>query len=264
MSEQAQENIDVLPSPLPTIRRITLEDIKDCLRAGLKDFGRAPLFGLFFGGFFAIGGFALLYLLATYKQPWWIMPMAFGFPIIGPFAAVGLYEVSRRLKSGEPLTWGSVLSVAFDQRKRQLPTMAFLVMFGFWIWMYQVRTLVALFAGLNPFTTVESFTTFLFSSVNGYAFLAVGTLVGAVMSLALFSITVISIPLLLDREIDFMSAIIVSIKTVFESPVVMLGWGVVVTFLALFGIATGFLGLLFVFPLLGHATWHLYERAVAR
>ncbi|MEO0411986.1 MAG: DUF2189 domain-containing protein [Pseudomonadota bacterium] len=264
MTDKSQDDIDVLPAPLPSIRHMTKEDILGALKAGVKDFMRAPLYGLFFGGFFAIGGFFLLYMLASYKQPWWIMPMAFGFPIIGPFAAVGLYEVSRRLRGNETLSWGGVLSAAVNERKRQLPTMAFIVMFVFWIWMYQVRTLVALFAGLNPFSTVQSFTDFLFASTNGYAFLAVGTTVGAFMSLALYSITVISIPLLLDREIDFMSAIIVSIKTVLESPVVMLSWGIVVTFLALFGMATGFLGLLIVFPILGHATWHLYERAVLR
>lgn len=262
MDDPQGDGIDVLPKPLPKVRTAALADIKAAFSHGLRDFLSAPVFGVFFGAFFALGGAAILYILTQLNQPWWILPIAVGFPLVGPFAAIGLYDVSRKLAANMPLRWGEVLSSVFAERKRQLPIMAFVVLFIFWIWLYQVRTLVALFAGLNPFSTPQSFVDFVFSTGTGWAFLAVGTTVGAFMSLALYSVTVMSIPLLLDREIDFMSAIIVSVKTVFQSPVVMLGWGVIVTFGAIAGIATGFLGLLLIFPVLGHTTWHLYKRLV--
>lgn len=264
MTDNPDDMVDVLPKPLPKVRRGRLADITVAFSSGFKDFLRAPLFGLFFGAFFALGGFAILFILVELKQPWWILPIAVGFPLVGPFAAIGLYEVSRRLGRGEKLAWGGILSAVFAQRKRQLPIMAFVVLFIFWVWIYQVRTLVALFAGLNPFSTLQSFIDFTIGTPEGLAFLGVGTVVGAFMSLALYSVTVMSIPLLLDRDIDFMSAIIVSIKAVFESPVIMLGWGVIVTFGAIMGMATGFLGLLVIFPILGHTTWHLYRRIVVK
>ncbi|MEM6682042.1 MAG: DUF2189 domain-containing protein [Pseudomonadota bacterium] len=262
MEQSHHDGVDVLPKPLPQVRKAKLEDIAEAFALGLKDFLNAPLYGLFFGGFFAFGGAVMLYVLTELKQPWWILPIAVGFPLVGPFAAIGLYEVSRRRAARIPLKWSAVLSAVVAQRTRQLPLMAFAVLFIFWVWLYQVRTLVALFAGLNPFSTLESFFDFALGTPDGWMFLAVGSCVGAVMALALFSVTVIAIPLLLDREIDVMSAIIVSIKAVFESPAVMLGWGVVVTFAALTGIATGFLGLALIFPVLGHTTWHLYRRLV--
>lgn len=262
MTDKPNDGMDALPKPLPQVRKAAFSDIADALSNGFKDFVKAPLYGLFFGAFFAFGGVAILLILTQLQQPWWILPIAVGFPLVGPFAAIGVYDVSRRLGGASPLRWGPVLAAVFAQRKRQLPIMAFVVLFIFWVWMYQVRTLVALFAGLNPFSTFQSFLDFSVGTPEGLAFLGVGTAVGAFMSLALYSVTVISIPLLLDREIDFISAIIVSIKAVFESPVAMLGWGVIVTLSALAGIATGFLGLLVIFPVLGHATWHLYRRIV--
>ncbi|MGD1954306.1 MAG: DUF2189 domain-containing protein [Sphingomonadales bacterium] len=262
MEQNNTDTIPDTPAPLPTVRAAEVADIKAAFVAGWSDFRRAPLFGLFFGAFFACGGFAVFWILLQLRQPWWIAPFAVGFPLLGPFAAVGIYDVSRRLNGPEPLKWGSVLSAVFAERKRQLPSMAFIVLLVFWSWIYQVRTLTALFAGLSPFSTLDSFVDFITGSVNGIAYLAVGSVVGAIMALALYTVTVIAIPLLLDKELDFMSAIITSIKTVFASPVVMLGWGVVITLLALIGIATACLGLIVIFPVLGHTTWHLYTRLV--
>lgn len=246
---------------LPDVNAIKASDIAAALKSGLSDFAQAPIFGLFFGGIMAIGGFTILYILMYLEQRWWILPAAFGFPLIGPFAAIGLYEVSRRLERGEKLVWGESLTTVFDARKGQLPWIGFAVLFIFWIWMYQVRTLIALVAGLSPFATLSDFTSFI-KTTEGALFLGVGSVVGAFMALALFAVTVIGIPLLLDRDVDFMTAVLTSIKTVFASPAVMLCWGLFTTIMALIGIATGFFGLFLLFPILGHATWHLYRRAV--
>jgi uncharacterized membrane protein len=142
--------------------------------------------------------------------------------------------------------------------------MAFVVLFIFWIWIYQVRLLLALFLGFKSFSSIDAFVTIVTTTPEGLGFLGVGTLVGAGLAFILFSSTVIAIPLLLDSELDFVSAMITSFKTVLKSPVAMLGWGIVVTVLAVAAMLPAFLGLIVVMPVLGHATWHLYQRAVVK
>jgi uncharacterized membrane protein len=257
------DNAEVyVPPKIPPINPVTLGDVRESLLAGFADFMRAPLFGLFFGGIFAVGGLAILASLTVFNMPWMIIPVAIGFPLLGPFVAVGLYEVSRRLANGQPLVWGEILLVVFRQRERQLSWMAFVVLFIFWMWIYQVRLLLALFLGFKSFSSIPRFIEVVTTTSEGFAFLAVGTLVGAVLALVLFSATVIAMPLLLDRELDFISAMIVSFRTVILSPLAMITWGVLVAVFAIAAMVPAFLGMLVVLPVLGHATWHLYERAI--
>ncbi len=253
----------VRPTSMPQVRELSAADIRAALMEGLSDFARAPAYGLFFGAVFAAAGMLIVLALTRWHVPWMIYPFAIGFPLIGPFAAAGLYEVSRRLETGTPLAWGGVLSVVWAQRGRDLSWMAFVMLFVFWMWMYQVRLLIALILGRMSFATLDKFMTIVFTTEQGWLFLAVGHVVGAALSLILFSITVISIPLLMDREMDFVTAMITSVKTVLTSPVPMVGWGIVVTVSMLLACVPFFLGLLIVLPVLGHATWHLYRRAVA-
>jgi uncharacterized membrane protein len=141
--------------------------------------------------------------------------------------------------------------------------MAFVVLFVLWIWLYQVRLLIALFLGSRATIDLGKFLHVVVSTPEGLVFLAVGHLVGAALALLLFSVTVIACPLLLDRNIDFVTAIVTSVKTVTTSPAPMILWGLVVVALVLCASLPAFLGLLVVLPVLGHATWHLYRRAIA-
>ena len=250
------------PTGMPQIRELSVGDIRAALMNGLSDFAHAPLYGLFFGGVFALAGIVIVLALTWWNIPWMIYPFAIGFPLIGPFAAAGLYEVSRRLEMGSPLVWSQVLSVVWAQRGRELSWMAFVMLFVFWMWMYQIRLLIALFLGRMSFSTLEKFMTIVFTTEQGWIFLAAGHVVGAAIALVLFSITVISIPLLMDRQLDFVTAMIASVRTVLMSPIPMIGWGIVVTLAMMLACAPFFLGLLIVLPVLGHATWHLYRRAV--
>lgn len=252
------------PPAMPDVRTLTWADLRASLAAGWSDFIHAPLFGLFFGGIYAVGGLLMLLFLIVLDTPWMIIPLAVGFPLVGPFVAVGLYEVSRRRQAGEPLKWGGVLSVVFQQRNRQLGWTAFVVLFIFWVWIYQVRLLLALFLGFQSFASIGGFLSVVTSTVEGLTFLAVGTCVGAFLAFVLYATSVITMPLLLDRDIDLVSAMIVSFKTIHKNPVVMIGWGVLITVLTAIALAPAFLGLLVVLPVLGHATWHLYCRAVDR
>ncbi|MEQ8267013.1 MAG: DUF2189 domain-containing protein [Parvibaculum sp.] len=244
------------------IRTVGMRDLMDALRLGIRDFLRAPLFGLVIGGIFAGIGAVIVLSLTIWNLPWLIYPFAIGFPLVGPFAAVGLYEVSRRLAAGERPAWRGVFSLVWAQRRREVSWMAFVMLFVFWIWMYQVRLLIALFLGLVSFASFEQFLTVVFTTQHGLIFLAIGHAVGGVLALVLFSITVFSIPMLLEREVDIVTAMITSVKAVLQSPAVMLGWGVFVTLSVLAASLPLFLGLLVVLPVFGHATWHLYRRAL--
>lgn len=239
---------------------LTVADVRDALRLGLRDFTRAPLFGLFFGGIYAAGGVLLFLLLAYYRSVWFILPLAIGFPLIGPFVAAGLYEVSRRLGRGEQLRWGEILTVTIRQSRRELGWMAFVTLFIFWVWMYQVRLLVALFLGFRGFATLDSFLGAL-TQGSGVAMLLVGTAVGAALAFVLFCSTVVAIPMLLHRDVDFVTALIDSWRSVFENLQAMLFFGLCVALLTFVALLPMFLGLVLVLPVLGHATWHLYVKS---
>lgn len=264
MTTTTEETLSVAPRPPAVkINTIGFADVKAALGAGWRDFMHAPLIGLFFGGIYAAGGIAILLLLSVFHEPWWIIPIAVGFPLIGPFVAVGLYETSRRLAAGEPLNWGAILTVILAQRKRQIASMAFVVLFIFWMWLYEVRMLLAIFLGFKSFSSIEAFLGVITTTSEGIGFLAVGTAVGAFISFVLFCTTVIAIPLLLEREIDLVTAIIKSFQAVFQNLGPMIGFGISVVALTFAALLPVFLGLLVVLPMLGHATWHLYKRVVA-
>ncbi|MCU0832465.1 MAG: DUF2189 domain-containing protein [Rhizobiaceae bacterium] len=251
------------PGALPKVNVLTADDIRQCLMAGLADFARAPAYGMFFGAMVALCGIGIVMALTVLDRPWLIYPFAIGFPLVGPFLAVGLYEVSRRLQAGTPLTWSGVTGVMLAQRSREFVWMAFVVLFVFWIWMYQIRLLLAVFLGQLSFSSFDAFTDVLLHTTQGWLFLLFGHVIGAVLALSMFSLTVIAMPMLLEREMDFITAMITSVKAVITSPVPMLGWGLIVTLAVIAACVPFFLGLLIVLPVLGHATWHIYKRAVA-
>ncbi|QCO56774.1 DUF2189 domain-containing protein (plasmid) [Pseudorhodobacter turbinis] len=248
--------------PKPEVLILEAADLRASLAAGWQDFRTAPIFGLFFAAVYVAGGWLILYALTATGQVWWTLPAAAGFPILGPFIACGLYEVSRRLEAGEPLSWGAVLGVVLRQKDRQIPSIAAVVVVFFLFWNFLAHMIFALFLGLQVMTNIStSFDVFL--TVNGLMMLGVGTIVGAIFAGVLFALTVVSLPLLMDREVDFVTAMITSVSVVLNNPGLMLVWGVMIALMIFVGMALGFFGLFIVLPVLGHATWHLYRRALA-
>ncbi len=247
--------------PTPEVRSIGFADLADVLRAGWSDFRTAPAYGLFFASVFVAGGWMMFYALTRAGMTWLTLPASAGFPILGPFIACGLYEVSRRIEAGLPLSWGAILGVIWAEKNRQIPSMAVVVVVFFLFWNFLGHMIFALFLGLSAMTNISS-SLDVFLTANGLMMLAVGTAVGAVFATVLFSITVISLPMLLDREVDFVTAMITSFATVRENPVVMLTWGLTIAVLTFLAMLPGFLGLFVVLPVLGHASWHLYRRAI--
>ncbi|MCP5037810.1 MAG: DUF2189 domain-containing protein [Rhodobacteraceae bacterium] len=251
------------PSSPPILGYIGFSDIPAILSAGLKDFRRAPAFGLFFSAFFVLGGIVIYLELTIQGREYWVIPLALGFPLLAPFLAVGLYEVSRRLETGEELDWSAILGVVFRQKDRQCPSMAMVLIMFFMFWVFVAHLVFALFMGLQPMTNIMSNWQDTLLTQSGLTMLAIGTLVGSAMAYMLFSLTAISIPMLLDREMDFITAMINSFQLVAKNMVVMITWGVVISMLMFLAMLPFFLGLFLVLPVLGHATWHLYRRTVS-
>lgn len=245
--------------PKPTVSTLGLADLRASLAAGLSDFRRAPQFGLFFSAFYVASGMLLYYFNAgTFVLT---LFLSLGFPLIAPFAAVGLYEVSRRFETGEPLVWREILSVVFHARGGQLPWMGVIILMVFLFWSFLAHMIFALFMGLSAMTNVSSSYEILLTS-NGLTMMGVELVVGALAAFLIFAICVVGMPLLLDRDLDFVTAMLLSIHTVKQNLGVMVVWASLIAAALFVGMLPFFLGLFVVLPVFGHATWHLYRRAL--
>ncbi|MCU4651750.1 DUF2189 domain-containing protein [Roseibacterium sp. SDUM158016] len=250
------------PSRVPEIAQMQMGDIGHALRRGLSDFWRKPMMGLFFANVAVMGGWLIYLMLFLWHMEWLAIPLTFGFPLIGPFLAVGLYEVSRRLEAGQA-EWrrNDIFGVIWRQRLRQLPLMSWVIIVYYLFWSFFAHMLFALFMGPSVLTNVTSSYSYLFQP-EGVTMLLVGTAFGAVFAFVLFALTVVSLPLLLDKELDFVTAMLTSIAVVRKNPGVMLAWGATIAGLTFLGMLPGLFGLFVVLPVLGHATWHIYRRAL--
>lgn len=253
--EPAHDEPDILPEPV----HIGMSDIAEAVSAGWRDFRRAPAFGLLFAAFYVVGGLILAAVAFASGREWWLIPFVLGFPLIAPFAAVGLYEVSRRIEAQEPLDWKEVIGVVFAQKDRQIPSMAMVILLLFMFWVFVAHTVFALFMGTSALTNITSSPAMLFEG-RGLIMLAIGTLIGGAFAAVLFSVTVVGLPVLLDREVDFITAIITSLHAVAINPLVMAAWAAIIAAMIFLAILPFFMGLFIALPVLGHSSWHVYRR----
>jgi uncharacterized membrane protein len=247
---------------IPELRRIDMRAGVECLVLGLRDFRRSPQYGLLFGGVYAFGGWLILALLVRLSMPYFAYPAAMGFALIAPFVATGIYEVSRRLEVGQPLSWKVVLGTVWQQKGRDMGWMALITGFAFFIWVDYAAIVFLLFFGLRELQ-LDIFLETLTTTSSGLYFILLGNLSGAVLATIVFSLTVVSFPLLMDRDIDFVTAMTTSVRAVMANPLPMGVWAAIIGIGIVVSFATVFLALPVILPVLGHGTWHMYRKVVA-
>ncbi len=248
-------------APVTVASDLTLGDLRAAIAAGWRDFAACPQFGLFFAAIYVLGGLSLAYALRNFGEVFWLLPMAAGFPLLAPFIATGLYEVSRRREAGLPVTWKAVLgSLRGRGGDDQLFMMGGIVFVAFSLWLGLAHGIFAIFsANMGP--AADSLA--MLATTPGIFMLLIGGAAGAVLALAMYAITVISVAMLVDRDVDFITAIIVSLGTVRSNGTVMLVWALTIAITLFLAMIPAFLGLFVVLPVLAHATWHIYRRAVS-
>jgi len=243
------------------IRQIGIADLIECIEKGVRDFRRAPKYGMFFGAFYAVGGATVLWLVVYSGYFYLAYPLVMGFALLAPFGAVGTYEISRRLETGQPLTWSNVLGAVWSRGATDLSWLALVSLFTFMIWMDIAVFLYLMFYGAGLSSFADVFTS-VFTTGYGLTFLLVGNAVGAIIALFVFSFTAVSPPLLIDRDVDFVTALTTSVRAVAANPRTMLAWMLVIGMDLAVSFVTFHVALLVLFPILGHTTWHLYRKLI--
>ncbi len=245
----------------PAVLPVTTSDILEVLAAGLRDFRAAPLYDLCVAGIYTAGGWLLILLLVQFDMPFLVYPLAAGFALIAPFIAAAFYAVSRSLERNEPPSWSIIAASVWGATKSDLGWMALVTGFSLFIWMDIAALLFFFFLGLTSLSAQELLRE-IFTTPMGLLFLVIGNSVGAAIALAVFSFSVTSFPMLFDRDVDFVTAMITSVKVVLANRIAMIVWCVTIASLIGLSLLSGLVGLLVILPVLGHASWHLYRRAI--
>lgn len=247
---------------LPIVRTIEVSDLTDALRKGLDDFIAMKTYVVFIALIYPIIGLAIASFVFGNGLIELIYPLAFGFAIIGPFAAVGLYELSRRREMGRDTSWQHALDVFKSPSSTAILGLGFVLVAVLTAWLLIAYGLHIATFGYGEPMQLSAFLQRIFTTQAGFTLMAIGNLTGLLFALLVLSITAISFPLLLDRHVSLGTAMATSIATVAKNPVPMTVWGVIVLALLVIGMVPLFLGLIVVFPILGHATWHLYRKVI--
>lgn len=249
----------------PAVRRIALADIKDSLRLGWQDFLAAPTQLLFLGLLYPLIGLVAARAINGGDLMVLFYPLVAGLSIMGPVAAVGIYEISRRRERGWAVSWLDAFGVLRSPAILSVAALGLmlLVIFGAWMlvahWIYE-----GTLGHVDRPATIEEFRSLLFDHPGGTQLILFGNAAGFVFAVIVLSLSVVSFPLLLDRDVGPAVAVRTSLRAVAANPVPMAVWGLTVAVLLAAGSLPLFIGLAVVMPLLGHGTWHLYRKVVAR
>jgi uncharacterized membrane protein len=244
------------------IRKIGLADIMEALRQGLNDFFAMPSHMIFLGLLYPIVGFVLFRLAFGYDVLPLLYPLATGFALMGPLAAVGLYELSRRREQGRDTHWTHVFDVRRSPSVGAIVALGVLLMLIFLGWLATAQGIYqSLFGVLAP-SSITDFIHDVLTTDAGWKLIVFGNAAGFLFALVVLVISVVSFPLLLDRDVGAAVALWTSVRAVAANPFPMAVWGLIVAVLLLIGSLPFFFGLAVVVPILGHATWHLYRKVV--
>ncbi len=246
----------------PVIRRIGIADLQEALAKGIDDFYAMPTHAMFLCVIYPIVGLLLARLAFGYSILPLLYPLASGFALVGPVAALGLYELSRRREAGLPTSAVRAFDVLGSSSIGAITALALLLLTIFVIWVALANAIyIATFGYATP-TSIENFVNEVLTTRAGWTLILVGNLVGLLFAVLVLTIGVVSFPLLLDRDVGAAVALLTSIRAVARNPFTMMLWGLIVAALLVVGSLPMFLGLTIIVPILGHATWHLYRRVV--
>jgi uncharacterized membrane protein len=246
----------------PAVRQVKTADLKDVLIKGLDDFAAYRTDVIFLCLIYPLAGIALVWLTFGYDMLPLIFPLASGFALIGPVAAVGLYEMSRRREQGIPITWMDAFGVIRSPGFGAILVLGLALVAIFLLWLLTATLIYQLTLGPEPPVSIAAFVREMFTTRAGWVMIVVGMGVGFLFAVLVLEISVVSFPLLLDRDVGLPTAVGTSIRAVAANPGPMAVWGLIVAGSLVIGSIPAFLGLIVVMPALGHATWHLYRKLV--
>ncbi|BAQ16733.1 DUF2189 domain-containing protein [Methyloceanibacter caenitepidi] len=249
-------------APLPKVRRIGVADVRDALAKGIDDFEAYRSDVIFLVLVYPVIGLLLAWLTVGNNALPLLFPLASGFVLIGPVAGLGLYEMSRRREKGTAISWGDAFGVV------HAPAFGAAVLLGlgllgiFALWLSAAYAIFYFTLGPEPPVSVAAFASDVFTTTEGWWMIVAGMGVGFLFAVLVLTISVVSFPMLLDRDVGLYRAVITSVRAVAKNPVTMAVWGLVVAVSLAIGSLPAFIGLIVVMPVLGHATWHLYRKVV--
>ena len=247
---------------MPAVSRVKTADLRDALIKGLDDFAAYRTDVIFLCLIYPLAGIVLLWLTFGYDMLPLLFPLASGFALIGPVAAVGLYEMSRRREQGTRITWMDAFGVIPSPGFGAILVLGLVLLAIFLLWLLTANLIYQLTLGPEPPVSLAAFVRDVFTTRTGLEMIVAGVSVGFIFAALVLAISVVSFPLLLDRDVGLSTAVWTSIRAVAANPGQMAVWGLIVAGSLVIGSIPAFLGLIVVMPVLGHATWHLYRKVV--
>jgi uncharacterized membrane protein len=246
----------------PAVRKIRFTDLWEVLKKGAADFWAMPTHLFFLGLIYPIVGLVLARLVFGYDVLPLLFPLVAGFALVGPLAALGLYEISRRRELRLETAWKDAFAVFRSPSLPAIAGLGLLLLAIFFIWIALANALYVATFGYAAAASVPDFLDRIFNTPAGWRLIIFGNGIGFLFALIVLAISVVSFPLLLDRKVSPIVAILTSLRAVAASPLAMAAWGAIVAALLVLGALPLLIGLAIVVPILGHATWHLYRKVV--
>lgn len=253
---------DTVHSPAPAVRRIKVSDLKDVLAKGFDDFGAYRTDVIFLGAVYAAAGLVFARVAFGLDMLPLVFPLASGFALVGPIAGIGLYEMSRDREQGRTVSWRNAFDVFRAPAAGAVLILGLILVGILLLWLFAAWEIYAHTMGPAEPSSVSAFLHDVFFTAAGRTMIVVGMGVGFLFALAAMSVSLVSFPLLLDRDVGLDTAIKTSIRAVAMNPIPVAAWGLIVAGGLVLGTIPLFIGLIVAIPVLGHSTWHLYRKLV--
>ena len=249
------ENI-IEKDEIPNFKEVKFDNIRNALTKAVEDYKNNFILGISIAAIYMLIGASIEYITIITNNTFWLVLAISGFPIIGPFAAIFYYKISQN--RDKKLRPKDIIAEVYKEKDRQIPSISAFLVFIMLLWFFIGHMIFALFMSKIPFTNIMSSYEVYFTT-QGLLMLSFGSLVGLGFSILVFSITFIGLPILMEKEIDYITAMIISYKYSVENFKILIIWGTLISTLVILSIMTFFVGLIVVLPILGHASWHIYD-----